>query len=260
MRPYLSASSINAFLNCPRYFAYVYEEEAEPSHVSSSLVLGSAVHIAGSQLYRGIRENQKVKKKELEEVFCESLLTLRDNNPPILFNKGETFSSMMVQGIGLVDCLFDQTPRDEKILEVDFEINVPLRNSEGKELEVPLKCILDKMVEVDGKEWAVDLKTSARKYPAEKIESGDTQSCAYCYALATRNGGGPQVFQWQVIIKAATPRMEMYVTTLGAKDFDRLYATAENAVRGIEAGSFVPVQSWRCKSCPYGELCKTWKG
>ncbi len=259
MRPYLSASSINAFLNCPRYFAYVYEEEATPAHVSSSLILGSAVHVAGSRLYRAIQENQKVKKKELEEVFCESLLALRESNPPILYKKGETFSSMMVQGIRLVDCLFDQTPRDEKILEVDFEINVPLRNSEGKDLGVPLKCILDKMVQVDGKEWAVDLKTSARKYTADRIE-GDVQSCAYCYALATRNGGGPQVFQWQVLIKAASPRMEMYMTTLGPPEFDRLWATAENTIRGIEAGSFVPVQSWRCKSCPYGDLCRNWKG
>lgn len=257
MRPYLSASSMNAFLNCPRYFAFVYEEEAQPAHVSSSLLLGSAVHLAASKLYTAIRGKQRIKKREVAAVFCDSLTALKDSNPPILFNKGETFASVMVQGLALVDCLVDKTPRDEEILEVDYEINVPLRNSAGRELGLPLKCILDKLVRIDGKDCAVDLKTSSRKYTSERTET-DLQACAYCMALAARNGGGPQRFQWQVLLKTAKPTMVTYETTVGPHGFDRLYATAENMLRGIQAGSFAPLQSWRCKSCPFSEQCKSW--
>ncbi len=257
MRPYLSASSINAFLNCPRYFAFVYEEEAEPAHVSSNLLLGSAVHLAAAKLYQAIRGKQKIKRREVAAVFCDSLLALKESNPPILFNKDETFGSLLVQGVGLIDCLVENTPRDEEILEVDFEINVPMKNSEGKDLGIGLKCILDKLCRAEGKEIAVDLKTSARKYTSDKTEN-DIQACAYTYALAARNGGGPQRFQWQVLLKTPTPSMVTYETTLGPRDFDRLWATAENMLRGVQAGAYAPVQSWRCKTCPFSEPCRSW--
>ncbi len=258
MRPYLSASSIQTFLNCPRLFAFVYEEEAQPAHISSSLLLGSSIHVAASKLYEAIRDKKRIRKAEVAAVFCDSLTALRDNNPPILFNKGETFASLMVQGLALIDCLVEKTPRDEKILEVDWEINVPLKNSAGKDLGIPLKCILDKLVRFeDGKDCAVDLKTSSRKYTAERTEN-DLQACAYCYALAASNGGGPQRFQWQVLLKTAKPSMVFYETTVGPREFDRLWATAENVVRGMQAGSYAPIMSWRCKTCPFAEPCKSW--
>lgn len=257
MRPYLSASSIQTFLNCPRLFAFVYEEEAQPAHISSSLLLGSAIHMAASKIYSAIRLRKRIKKAEVAAVFCDSLTALKENNPPILFNKGETLASLTVQGLGLIDCLVEKTPRDEEILEVDFEINVPLRNSAGKDLGIPLKCILDKLVRIDGKDCAVDLKTSSRKYTPERIEN-DIQAHAYCLALASRNGGGPQRFQWQVLLKTAKPSMVTYETTVGPREFDRLWSTAENVVRGMQAGSYAPIQSWRCKTCPYAEPCKSW--
>ena len=261
MKPHISVSQINTFLNCPRAYSYSYEEEdIEPAHVSSPLILGQAVHMAAARLYIGIQKKERVKAREVAEAFCDYLLALRKHRQyPIRYNKGENFNSMLVMGMGLVACLFRETPRDKKIIEVDYEINVPLRNSQGQDLDIPLKGFLDKIVEEEGNPVVTDLKTSKIKYSAERI-STDLQSCAYTYALATMNGGGPVKFVWEILLKNVAPKMQVCEVVRDTPDFDRFWAIAKNTITAIRAGAYYPVTSWRCKSCPYSYACGEWRG
>lgn len=262
MMDYISVSRINAFLGCPRQYSYSYLEDAEPTKVASSLVLGTSVHASGSVLYRSMMEGKTVTEKELGEHFSDTLAALRDNNPPIQFNDGEDIDSLRALGLGLVSCLFRETPRDEVVTAVDLELLVPLRNSEGEELDLPLKAILDRVVRVNGSVMASDLKTAAKKYPPEQI-AHDHQATAYCWALyETGQAGETQDFRWEVLIKGKKKQsMITYRSQRGRDHYDRFWAIADNVLKQINAGNgFNPVASWRCKSCPFGEACKDWKG
>lgn len=263
MRPdYISVSQINTYLACPRQYSYSYLEDAEPTKTSSSLVLGSAVHASGSVLYRSMMDGKTVTEKELGEHFSETLSALRDNNPPIQFNEGEDFDTMRAQGVGLVSCLFRETPRDEVVTAVDLELLVPLRNSKDEELALPLKAILDRVVRVNGSVMASDLKTAAKKYPPEQI-AHDHQATAYCWALyETGQAGETQTFRWEVLLKGRKKQsMITYRSQRGRDHYNRFFAIAENVLKQINAGNgFNPVAGWRCKSCPHGEACKNWCG
>ena len=263
MRPdYISVSQINTYLACPRQYAYTYLEDAEPSKVSSSLVLGSSVHASGSVLYRSMMEGTSVTEKELGEHFSDTLAALRDNNPPILFNDGENFDSLRKQGLGLVACLHRETPRDEVVTAVDLELLVPLRNSRGEELSLPLKAILDRVVRNNGTVMGSDLKTASAKYTPERI-AHDHQATAYCWALyESGEAGETQDFRWEVLIKRKKKQeLVMYRSQRGRDHYDRFFAIADNVLKQINAGNgFNPVASWRCKGCPFGDLCKDWKG
>ncbi len=263
MRPtYISVSQINTYLACPRQYAYTYLEDAEPSKVSSSLVLGSSVHASGSVLYRSMMEGKAVSEKELGEHFSDTLSALRDNNLPILFNDGENFESLRAQGLALVSTLHRETPRDEVVTAVDLELLVPIRNSKGEELPLPLKAILDRVVKNNGSVMASDLKTSSHKYTEEQI-AHDHQATAYCWALyESGQAGETQTFRWEVLIKRKRSQtLTIYRSTRGRDHYDRFWAIADNVIQQINAGNgFNPVAGWRCKGCPFGELCKDWKG
>lgn len=51
---HLSATSISLFLRCPRQFQEVYIRGVRDGDISSSLVIGSAVHLALSRLLKGL--------------------------------------------------------------------------------------------------------------------------------------------------------------------------------------------------------------
>ncbi len=263
MRPdYISVSQINTYLACPRQYAYAYLEDAEPSKVSSSLVLGSSVHASGSVLYRSMMDGRPITEKELGEHFSDTLAALRDNNPTIQFNDGENFDSLRIQGLALVATLYRETPRDEVVTAVDLDLLVPLRNSDGQELSIPLRAILDRVVKNNGSVMASDLKTAARKYPPEQI-AHDHQATAYCWALfESGQAGETQVFRWEVLIKGKKKQeLVMYRSERGRDHYDRFFAIADNVLKQIQAGNgFNPVASWRCKGCPFGDQCKDWKG
>ena len=265
MRPdYISVSQINTYLACPRQYAYTYLEDAEPSRISSSLVLGSAVHASGSILYRSMMEGKSVAEGELKEHFADTLSALRDSNPcPIQFNDGEDFDALREQGLGLVSTLHRETPRDEVVTAVDLELLVPLRNSTGtEELPLPLKAILDRVVRDNGSVMASDLKTSSHKYTDEQI-AHDHQATAYCWSLYESGmAGETQDFRWEVLMKRKKKQeLVMYRSRRGPDHYDRFFAIAANVVSQINAGNgFNPVAGWRCKGCPFGEACKTWKG
>ena len=259
---YISVSQINTFLGCPRQYAYNYLEDAEPTKVSSSLVLGSSVHASGSVLYRSMMEGKSVTEKELGEHFSDTLAALRDNNPPIQFNDGEDFDSLREQGLGLVSTLHRETPRDEVVTAVDLELLVPLRNSQGETLALPLKAILDRVVRNNGTVMASDLKTASHKYTEEQI-AHDHQATAYCWALYESGmAGETQDFRWEVLVKRKKKQeLVMYRSRRGQDHYDRFFAIAANVLAQINAGTgFNPVASWRCKGCAFGELCKGWKG
>lgn len=261
---YISVSQINTFLGCPRQWAFSRLENAEPTKVASSLVLGSAVHASGSVLYRSMMDGKSVTEKELGEHFSDTLAALRDNNPPILFNDGEDFDSLRAQGLGLVATLHRETPRDEVVTAVDLELLVPLRNSKGEELPLRLKAILDRVVKNNGTGtvMASDLKTSSHKYTDEQI-AHDHQATAYCWALYESGmAGETQDFRWEVLIKRKKKQeLFMYRSSRGRDHYDRFFAIAANVVNQIQASNgFNPVASWKCKSCPFGDACKDWKG
>jgi CRISPR/Cas system-associated exonuclease Cas4 (RecB family) len=237
-------------------------DRLEPEFTSQNLVYGSAIHAAASWLWRLRKEGVRVLTGEIRDVFSGTLEKLVGEAGRVLFEDGESLDSLEIEGQTLVDVLIAGQRDDETILEVDLDFSVPLVNSHGESLEKVLVGELDLLVArgTENRLTIVDLKTSGKKYGADKV-ANDLQPSAYAYAL-TQLYPGEQVgdFEFAVILKTRKPELVPYPTTRTQEDFDRLFMLAKTADRLIEAGAFLPNKgSFFCKSCAFQGPCSRWR-
>jgi putative RecB family exonuclease len=86
------------------------------------------------------------------------------------------------------------------------------------------------------------------------------QLSVYGYAYRTLFGREPKVLKIINFVKTKTPKMVPIETSREKKDYERLFHITKQVLLCIEAGFFFPRQSFMCKDCEYGDLCKVWEG
>ena len=236
-----SYSSLSLYLRCPRQWKHKYIDKI-PQKPSGNMQLGKVMHKAiQSALIEGANMEETI------DSYLEG------------FN-AEEGEAMVMTG--------DQLAWSKKaILDQDLNEWIQFEGAEGTgEVEIrmdftmpglplPLVGYID-YISPDGTVW--DFKTSGSSWNEEKAVK-ETQPAFYAAALVQSGFELPIKFNYLVLVKNKTPKIQIFELELTEKDLTRAYRMAADAHRGISAELFYANPSgWWCssKTCDFWNICE----
>ena len=260
-RPHHSFSSLNLFLNiCSLKYAFEYVYKIEKEHTPVNLAFGKAFHAAAEWIARQRQAGEKINTAEIQDLFTECWNLQCVSDEKISFSGEDEWKTLNETGRKAVECLNDNWPREEKVLQVSQAFCVPIVDADGNTVsEKPLigewDCVIrDRLNEV----CIVDWKTSARKWPTDKAHK-DFQATCFTYAHQSQFGKNP-LFRFDVVTKAKTPAYEQHNTIRTKDDFNRLARMVSVVERAIGAEIFLPNETgFFCDGCQYKGACREWR-
>jgi CRISPR/Cas system-associated exonuclease Cas4 (RecB family) len=254
-RPHWSYSAITQYLRCPLQYYFQRIARIKPLFTPSSLVLGSSIHEALALYHRSLQTQQPATKEQVQTSFLEAWKT-RNTTETVQIDGKQNESAILEQGVAMLDAYFKEPP-PEKILIVEQEFLAPLHTSGGEILEKPMTSIIDLVTENEQGLKITDLKTSSRSY-SEYEAAISLQATVYANSIQ-ENFGKLAAFEYLVLVKTKSPRVQRLVTTRTEKDLGRLGDLVQAVDRAIESETFYPIESpLNCSGCPFRNPCREW--
>lgn len=255
-RPHWSYSAISQYLSCPLRFYFQRVIGLPQQSVSSSLVLGSAVHAALAEYHRNVQQDEPTDTAKLHRIITDSW-NKRESETRVSYRNGGNQADLLAQAVALIETYL-QEPPPQNIIGIEQEIIAPIHNSQGEYLETPLVAVADLITE-DNEELTIrEYKTSGRTYGEMEAE---TSLQPTCYVNAVQEAfGQPAAVEYTVLVKTKTPKVQRLRTVRTDEDLGRLGEIVETIERAVEARIFYPVESpLNCSSCPYWQPCREWR-
>ena len=247
-RLHLSASQIRTYTNCSEQYRHRYVLRTPPSHRSSALAFGSAVHSALAAFYLEQQDTgDKLSTEDLRSVFDEVWQSQLEPGD-VLFGDKEDAGTLRDKAGAMLAEFHEQGLVPDEVLGVEVPFALP---SPGREEE--LVGAFDLVCYHGGKTVVVEHKTAARKKSEDDLRY-DLQ--ATVYALAARQLGFQNAeVVYQVITKTKVPAVQLAPVVRNDAHLAELELAIDNVLRGIQAGVFFPNRSWMCGGCPYQHTC-----
>lgn len=254
-RPHWSYSAISQYMACPLQFFFQRVVGLPRATVSSSLVLGSAVHHALAEYHRTVLHDEPTKTEDLHRAFVEAW-EQREAEARVTYRSGESREECIAQGIALIE-VYLREPPPEHIIGIEQEFIAPVHTSQGEILETPLVAVADLLTEGNEELTVHEFKTSGRTYSEMEVELSLQATC-YVNAVQEVYGHPPGV-EYTVLVKTRTPKVQRLTTVRTDEDLGRLGDVIQQVERAVQAGVFYPVESpLNCSSCPYRQPCREW--
>lgn len=253
MIDHLSASQIQAYMDCSLKYKFSKIDQLPKPFKSSGLALGSAIHSAVEWLHR--------RWKQGEEVDLESVLNIFEADwyaqslDEIRYSNGDTAEEMITLGKDLLSVYYENAPRDG-VLHAELPFRVPLTDREtGETLEIALDGTFDK---IEAGDIVADLKTWSRTLSQDDLAS-NIQLTAYSYAYRMLFKTNPTL-RFDVLLKTKTPQFKQFFSLRTDADHQSFFHLCKEVYNGIRKEVFFPNPSWKCKDCEYRQVCWFWKG
>ena len=256
-RPHWSYSSLNQYLRCPLQFYFQRILKLPQDSTSSSLLLGASVHAALATFHQSKSEEIAVRKKETEEAFAESWVSM-ESRSTVEYKSGEDRKGVIEQGMALVE-LYVNDPEPGEPVAIEQAMLIPLRTSDGTILETPLLAYADLIVAEGDSLRVCEFKTSGRAYSENEVNNSLQ---ATCYANAVLECYGTLAsIHYTVLVKTKTPKLQRLATARCETDFTRLGDLAWAIETAVQQNVFYPNESpLNCSTCPYHKPCSQWSG
>jgi len=257
-RDYISYSAISTFRQCPLKYFFKYVEGLPEDVVSSSLILGGAIHSAAEFHFDQLMAGNPVPDHDtLLAVFWDEWRD-RNEEAEIRFGKNEDVSSVAK----LADRILTEFRQSDlavphgKILGVEEQLRGELIPG------VPdLLARIDLIVEAEDHVTITDLKTSRSRWSNEQAEDSGEQLLLYSELVRRLVPSKEVRLEFSVITKAAKPIAERLPVTYDLARIDRTKRIVERVWRSIQAGHFFPSPSpIACGGCPFRQPCREWQG
>ena len=207
------------------------------------------------------RQNEiDVTIEEAQDRFSDAWYTaLRESKKEVLFKEGEVKESLDSTGRRMMECLVNEWPKDEEVLDICHAFRVPLVDSQGVASEKPLIGEIDLIIRnKEGEIVLVDWKSAAKRWAQSKVDK-DYQSTSFIYGYHGLYGGDLPHFRFDVVTKARTPSYNQYHTERSTEQFERLCAIVRVIEEAVANKVFLPnEQSFFCGSCDFKNHCKKW--
>jgi putative RecB family exonuclease len=252
---HVSVSSIGCYIRCPEQYEHRYILKTPPSHRSSALAFGSAVHHALAAFYSELMHSRpEPNAEELVTTFSDAWAFELTSPVPVLFDKNATADSLRDKGVEMVKLFHAEVPRPHRVIGVEEAFSIQVCDpTTGEVFEERLVGAIDALVETpEGNHVILEHKTGARKRTFAK----DLQGAAYSY-VAPRIGLGDEVsVTYQLLTKTKTPAL--YIETQIFTDADRrdFLRTVSGVLAAVRAEAFYPNRtSWMCSGCPFTAAC-----
>ena len=250
---HVSVSSISCYVRCPEQYRHRYISRTQPTHRSSALAFGSAVHQALAHFYRALMENQpEPSAEELISVFSDAWSRELASPIPVLFDKSDSVESLLDCGVGLMKLFHSDAPRPHLVLGVEEPFSVELCDSStGKVFDERLVGAIDAVVEDhNGSARLLEHKTGARK----RGFAQDFQGTAYT-VVAPLIGLAQADVTFQLLVKTKAPALVIETVSFTPADRQDFFHVVTGVLTAIRSGAFFPRREWQCRGCPYAGPC-----
>ena len=246
---HVSVSQIKTFILCPRLYEFRYVLGAEREHVSSNLVLGSAVHAVLAGYYMAVLNGDELVADELVQIFVDDWDGEVATLPNLLLPDGVEADDLKDQGVALVRAFLDGVPPVDEVLGVEQPFALDIADPKtGEVLEEQLVGALDAVVIQDGQRTVLEHKTAARRWSVDQVR-WDLQAGVY---LAVT---GADRLRFQVLVKNRTPVLQVVDTERSAAAKAEALDTVCRVLDAVRSGIFWPNRGWQCRGCEFSEAC-----
>lgn len=257
-RDYISYSAINCYRQCPLRYFFRYAEGLPEETVSSSLVLGGAIHSAAEFHFNELMiGNSPPDHDTLLSVFWEAWRD-RGEDAEIRFGRSEDINSI-AQTADRILAAFAKS-----------EIAKPAGRIMGVEEQIRGELVpgvpdvlarIDLIVETEDAVTIIDLKTARSRWSAGQAEDSSEQLLLYSELARDLADGKNLCLEFAVITKAVNPVVERLPVNLDPGRVERTTKVFGRVWRAIESGIYYPSPSpIACGGCPFREPCRRWTG
>lgn len=252
--PRYSASRVDAYLRCPRQYAFKYVEHVSPETRPAALALGRAVHSAIEWLHLELMDGQKPEPRDVVRTFQADFEAELDEGP-LTFKSNESANLLRHQGQELV-FEYVKAYTDKPVVAAEVPFTVPLMDPEtGEVFPYLLHGYFDVLWDGDR---IVEIKTSARRFDEKTLER-KLQLTSYAYAYRQLQGRDPTLVVVQ-LLKTRRPEIAEHEVHRAVEDDAWFVHLVTNVARGVEAGAFAPRPDWACNDCSWANACRDWRG
>lgn len=255
-KPHLSASSVNSYIDCGLAYKFAKIDRLPPEFIPDTMAFGTSIHHTLENYYMEKKSGIILTLKEIHSCF-EALWEIEAaNNRDIVYSKGKTYASYIIEGKDLLSAWYDKLPKDGFSVigtEVGFAFTIA-------GISIPIVGFIDLLEEDEaGTIIVTDFKTSAKAYATDDIDN-NMQMLVYHLAMKSNGYADREILlKLDCLIKTKTPKFESYYTTRTEEDEKRLIRKIQCVWDGISKGVFLPNDTgWKCKGCLYKTACNHW--
>ncbi len=254
---HISFSSISTFQACPLRFYFRYILGLPERCVSSSLVMGSALHRAVQHHFERLLVGENGTDLDtLLAVFQEAWESYAGQ--AIAYGKGEDRDALGRLADRLLASFLKSDFASPKgvILGVEEELRGAV---------IPgcpdLLARVDLIVDAGDALAVSDFKTSRSSWSDYKVDDVAPQLLLYSELVKSLADGRPIKLSFAVLTKAKVPTLTLHDVLVDAQQVARTKRTVARVWQAIQSGHFYPNPSpLNCGSCPYRDPCRRWVG
>lgn len=259
---HVSVSQIRCYLRCPRSFELRYVLGVKPAFRPVPFAFGTSFHAALARFYLGVKEDGAppplaVVTDEFRSAWQREL----DADVPLQADEdeGADKGALVDKAVGMLGVFHANAVKNldgAKVEGIEMPFSVPLTDPDtGAELEEHLVGALDLLLRKGRRRQIVEHKTSSRRYGETEIKY-DLQPTGYRLA-AKGMGLGDVKVTYQIVTKTKTPALQIVDVERDDEDEREFQRVAVGVMRAVDAGAFMPVRGWQCRSCPHAHVCRS---
>lgn len=257
-RDYISYSAISTYQQCPLRYFFRYIAGLPEETVSSSLVLGGAVHSAVEFHFNELMVGNPAPDHDtMLSAFWDAWHD-RGGEAKIRFAKGEDINAVAK----LADRILQQF-RESDLTDPRGQIIGVEETLRGELIPgVPdLLARIDLIVESEDAVTITDLKTSRGRWNQSKSEDAGEQLLLYSELVRKLVPNKTIRLEFAVVTKAVKPVAQRLSVTYDPLRIARTKRVVESVWQSIQKGVFYPAPSpISCGGCPFREPCRSWTG
>jgi putative RecB family exonuclease len=255
-KPHLSASSINAYMECGLYYKFSKIDRLKREFIADNLLYGITIHEVLAEFHQERLIGKRLPCDELQDRFEAYWKQRVERTDRIRYSKNQSYEGILKGGQALLEAYEKSYPSDTYI---PIAIEEPfVFKPDG--VDVPLIGVMDLIEEdEDGTVIITENKTSGKAYSDAQIHQNLQLTT---YQVAVRANGYKDrniVLRIDCLIKTRTPKFQQYYTSRVPLDEHRTIKKIRKVWDAIQRGVFVPNDtSWKCPHCEYKSACNDW--
>jgi CRISPR/Cas system-associated exonuclease Cas4 (RecB family) len=254
MTDHISASQINLYIQCSLKYKFQYVDRIPRPFKSSGLAFGSVMHSALDFFHKQKIKGNGITLDKLLKIFEVDWFRQKVENE-IRYKDGETEAELLLQGKQILSKYFHSYDGRPVASETPFSLPL-IEPVTGEILGPTINGIID-LIEFE--HVIVEFKATARTMDEQSVEDSVQLTC-YAYAYRMLFQKEPKTLKLLNFVKTKNPKIVPLETKRDTRDFKRLFHLAQEVLRGIYSGVFIPESNFMCKDCEYGEPCREWGG
>ena len=252
---YVSPSRLNLWLACPRAFEFRYVKGIR-TPTSPSLFIGRQVHLGLEAYFRHRQLDLLLPSNEIVTRMRDEWSAAAEVED-VKFTKDGDSDKLLDKACQLVLAYLAQIPGDEpRPLAVETMLEVPLIDPEtGEDLGIPLRGIIDLVLDERGGALICDFKTAASsQQPLEVCHEIQLGCYSLMYrALSGEKEGGLEI---RTLVKTKVPQIASYrYGPRSEEQIRRLFAVVRAYLEDLRRGEFLYRPGWCCRTCGFRNEC-----